>query len=182
MAAIVTLRCGSETDIAFVMATERLEGYGELVGRWPADRHVVAFRDGRHAYFIAESEGTPVGFAILRDWASAEQVTLVKRVAIVRPGQGVGTAMMRALVAEVFAATDTHRLCIGAFPDNLRAPRLRGGRLPGRRRGTWQRFLSGRASRRAGHGDFAAGLGGFGTPRLNRSSQTRFHFSRRCAS
>ena len=65
----------------------------------------------------------PVGFAILRDWASAEQVTLVKCVAIVRPGQGVGTAMMRALVAEVFAATDTHRLCIGAFPDNVRARR-----------------------------------------------------------
>ena len=123
MAAIVTLRCGSETDIAFVMATERLEGYGELVGRWAADRHLAAFRDGRHAYFIAESEVTPVGFAILRDWASAEQVTLVKRVAIVRPGQGVGTAMMRALVAEVFAATDTYRLCIGAFPDNVRARR-----------------------------------------------------------
>ena len=31
--------------------------------------------------------------------------------------------MMRALVAEVFTATDTYRLCIGAFPDNLRARR-----------------------------------------------------------
>ena len=123
MAAIVTLRRGSETDIAFVMAIERLEGYGDLVGRWDADRHLDAFRDGRHAYFIAECEGAPVGFAILRDWASAEQVTLVKRVAIARPGQGIGTAMMRALVAEVFTATDTHRLCIGAFPDNLRARR-----------------------------------------------------------
>jgi RimJ/RimL family protein N-acetyltransferase len=123
MAAIVTLRRGSETDIAFVMAIERLEGYGDLVGRWDADRHLDALHDGRHAYFIAECEGAPVGFAILRDWASAEQVTLVKRVAIARPGQGIGTAMMRALVAEVFTATDTHRLCIGAFPDNLRARR-----------------------------------------------------------
>ena len=123
MAAIVTLRRGSETDIAFVMAIERLEGYGDLVGRWDDDRHLDAFHDGRHAYFIAECEDVPVGFAILRDWASAEQVTLVKRVAIARPGKGIGTAMMRALVAEVFTATDVHRLCIGAFPDNSRARR-----------------------------------------------------------
>ena len=123
MTSTVTLRCGSETDIAFVMATERLEGYGELVGRWEADRHLAALRDGRHAYFIATSEGAPVGFAILRDWASAEQVTLVKRVAVARPGKGLGTAMMRALVAEVFTGTDAYRLWIGTFPDNARARR-----------------------------------------------------------
>jgi RimJ/RimL family protein N-acetyltransferase len=123
MAAIVTLRRGSQSDIAFVMATERLEGYGELVGRWEAGRHLEALGDRRHAYFIAEENGASVGFAILRDWASAEQVTLIKRVAIARPGQGFGTAMMRALVAEVFEATDAHRLWIGTFPDNLRARR-----------------------------------------------------------
>jgi RimJ/RimL family protein N-acetyltransferase len=123
MSAIVTLRRGVQGDIAFVMATERLEGYGELVGRWEADRHLAALSDGRHAYFIAESQGERAGFAILRDWASAEKATLVKRVAIVRTGQGVGTAMIRALVAEVFEATDAYRLWIGVFPENLRARR-----------------------------------------------------------
>ena len=57
MAAIVTLRRGSEADIPFIMATERLEGYGELVGRWEADRHLAALGDGRHAYFVAERGG-----------------------------------------------------------------------------------------------------------------------------
>ena len=117
------LRRATAADIPFIMTTERLEGYGELVGRWEADRHLAALDDGRHAYFIAMSEGVPAGFAILRDWASAERVTLVKRVAIARPGQGFGTAMMRALVAEVFGATDAYRLWIGVFPDNLRARR-----------------------------------------------------------
>ena len=124
-------------------------------------------RDGRHAYFIAECEGAPVGFAILRDWASAEQVTLVKRVAIARPGQGIGTAMMRALVAEVFTATDAYRLCIGAFPDNLRARRAyeaAGFQVEGVARGS--AFFQGSASRRAGPVDPAAGLGGPGAPRL----------------
>jgi RimJ/RimL family protein N-acetyltransferase len=123
MNAIVALRRGSETDIPFIMATERIEGYRELVGRWEADQHLAALGDGRHAYFIAESEGTPVGFALLRDWGSAEKVTLVKRVAVARPGQGSGTAMMRALVAKVFETTDAYRLWIGTFPDNLRARR-----------------------------------------------------------
>jgi RimJ/RimL family protein N-acetyltransferase len=119
----VELRRATVADIPFVMATERLEGYGALVGRWEADKHFAALGDGRHAYFIVEQDDTPVGFAILRDWASAEKVTLVKRVAVARPGQGLGTAMMRALVAEVFDATDAYRLWIGAFPENVRARR-----------------------------------------------------------
>src|SRR4051812_30267420 len=123
MPANLTLRRGSQSDIPFVMATERLEGYGELVGRWEADKHLMALGDGRHAYFVALADGAPVGFAILRDWASPEQVTLVKRVAIARRGHGLGTAMTRALVAEVFATTDAHRLWIGTFPDNERARR-----------------------------------------------------------
>ena len=123
MNAIVTLRRGSERDIPFIMATERLEGYDALVGRWEADRHLAALADGRHAYFIAGQDREPAGFALLRDWASAERVTLVKRVAVARPGRGLGTAMMRALVAEVFATTDAYRLWIGTFPDNERARR-----------------------------------------------------------
>ena len=123
MAGRLKLRRATAADVPFIMATERLDGYGELVGRWEADRHLAALGDGRHAYFIAMSDGAPAGFAILRDWASAERATLVKRVAIARPGQGLGTAMMRALIAEVFEATDAHRLWIGVFPDNLRARR-----------------------------------------------------------
>jgi RimJ/RimL family protein N-acetyltransferase len=123
MSDIITLRRGSQSDIPFVMATERLDGYGELVGRWEADRHLAALCDGRHAYFIAASKHVPVGFAILRDWRSLEKATLVKRVAMVRTGQGLGTAMMWALIAEVFEATEAHRLWIGVFPDNLRARR-----------------------------------------------------------
>jgi RimJ/RimL family protein N-acetyltransferase len=139
MTPIVTLRRATVADIPFVMTTERIDGYGELVSRWEADRHLAALSDGRHAYFIAEWDAKPVGFAILRDWASAEQVTLVKRVAVARPGQGFGTAMMQALVAEAFAATDAYRLWIGTFPDNERARRTyeaAGFRIEGVARGS----------------------------------------------
>ncbi len=123
MSATLKLRRGMASDISFIMATERTDGYAELVGRWEEAQHREALPDPRYAYFIAEVSGEAVGFALLRDWDSPEQVTLVKRVAVARPGRGHGTAMMRAVVDRTFAETRVHRLCIGCFPDNLRASR-----------------------------------------------------------
>jgi GNAT superfamily N-acetyltransferase len=119
----VTLRRGLEADIPFVMHTERLDGYSELIGRWDGGQHKAALADPRYAYFIAEADRGPAGFAILKDWASVEQVTLVKRVAVAQAGAGHGKAMMRAVVDAAFDETDVYRLWIGCFPDNLRARR-----------------------------------------------------------
>jgi hypothetical protein len=44
---------GDETMIPFIMATERLPGFENLVGRWDEARHRSALCDGRHAYFVA---------------------------------------------------------------------------------------------------------------------------------
>ena len=123
----VLLDRAGEADLAYVMATERGVGYDQFVGRWDAARHRAALADGRHAYFIAR-DGTdpgadPVGFAILRDWASPEQVTLLKRIAVGRPGVGHGRAMLERLVERVFRDTAAHRLWLGVFPDNVRARR-----------------------------------------------------------
>jgi len=123
MSATLKLRRGMASDIPFIMATERMEGYAELVGRWEEAQHREAFLDPRYAYFIAEGPDRPVGFGLLRDWDAQERVTLVKRVAVAQPGVGHGKAMMREIVDRAFAETRVHRLCIGCFPDNLRARR-----------------------------------------------------------
>src|SRR5262245_64560647 len=70
-----------EAMIPFVMATERIAGFDELVGRWDEAQHRAAFADGRHAYFVARDRVEPIGFVLLRDWASPEHATLVKRIA-----------------------------------------------------------------------------------------------------
>jgi hypothetical protein len=75
-----------EADIPYIMATERMVGYEDRVGRWDLAKHRAALVDGRHATFIARDESGPVGFAILRDWGSPERVTLIKRIAVSRPG------------------------------------------------------------------------------------------------
>jgi RimJ/RimL family protein N-acetyltransferase len=105
------------------MATERLQGYEDLVGRWDEDRHRDAMQDERHACFVARQAGERIGFAIVRDWNSPECASLLKRVAVVRPGGGQGRRILQGVIDEVFERTDAYRLWLGVFPENLRARR-----------------------------------------------------------
>ena len=113
----------TEDDISFVMATERSPGYGDLIGRWDHAQHQMALADHRYAYFVARLESKSVGFAIVRDWASGEQVTLIKRVAVSRPDLGHGRALLTNLVHVIFRDTDAYRVWLGVFPENTRARR-----------------------------------------------------------
>lgn len=112
-----------EDDLAFVMATERLDGYRELVGRSEEQQHRAFLADGRHAYFIGRLGGRPVGFVVVRDWQSWDGVSTIKRVAVVEPGRGHGSAILRLVAGRVFTETTCHRLAIGLFPTNERARR-----------------------------------------------------------
>ena len=112
-----------QSHVPFIMATERGEGYEALVGSWDEARHRAALADGSHACFVGYEAGEPIGFAILRFWDSPERVTLVRRVAVVRPGQGHGRRLLAAVVDRAFRETQVHRLQIGLFPDNARARR-----------------------------------------------------------
>ena len=120
----LTIGRGSRTDLPFVMATERIEGYDALVGRWDEARHLAAIDDPHYAYFLARDGATPAGFAIVRDWASAERVTCVKRIAVSSPGNGLGRRLLAAVVGAIFRDTDAHRVWLGVFPGNERARRV----------------------------------------------------------
>jgi RimJ/RimL family protein N-acetyltransferase len=106
------------------MATERLSGYDEFVGRWDEARHQAALDDRNYAYFIAREAGNPVGFTIVRDWASPERATGVKRIIVSTPGNGVGRRLLRAVVDTIFGETHAHRVWLGVFPENARARRV----------------------------------------------------------
>lgn len=114
---------GDEKAIPFIMATERIAGFEYLVGRWDEAQHRAALADGRHAYFIGRDGSGPIGFAIVRDWASPERVMLIKRIAVRRPGLGHGRALLAGVVDAVFAQTDAWRIWLGVFPENTRARR-----------------------------------------------------------
>jgi RimJ/RimL family protein N-acetyltransferase len=110
-------------DIPFVMACERGEGYDLLVGRSDEAWHRAALEDARYAYFLARLGNEPVGFAILRDWAAPERVTHIKRIAVTRPGVGLGKSFLNLILDRVFEETPAYRLSLGLFPDNIRARR-----------------------------------------------------------
>jgi len=110
-------------ELSSIMATERLDGYDQLVGRWSEEQHRIAMADGRHAYFIARLDGAPKGFAIVRDWNSPERVTAVKRIAVTHPGRGYGRALLSQTLHAIFEQTSAHRVWLGVFPDNHRARR-----------------------------------------------------------
>jgi diamine N-acetyltransferase len=111
------------TDLPFIMATERIDGYDALVGRWDEARHLSAINDENYAYFLARAGENPVGFAIVRDWGAPERVTCVKRIAVAGPSQGVGRRLLKSVVGAIFRQTDAHRIWLGVFPDNERARR-----------------------------------------------------------
>jgi RimJ/RimL family protein N-acetyltransferase len=144
-AATLEILRGDASSIPFIMATERMPGFDQFVGRWEESQHRAALLDGRHAYFVARHDGAPVGFAIVRDWASPERVTSVKRIAVSRPGHGIGRMLLVKVVDAVFAETAAWRLWLGVFPENIRARRAyeaAGFRAEGVARGC--AFLGGR--------------------------------------
>ncbi len=110
-------------DLAFIMATERLPGYDQLVGRWGEAQHGAALADSRYAYFVGRRGADSIGFAIVRDWASPERVAHIKRIAVCHPGRGDGTRLLGKLVETIFRDTDAYRISLGVFPENTRARR-----------------------------------------------------------
>ena len=119
------------------MATERTPGYEHVLGRSEEGWHRAALGDPRFGYFVGVVEGTPVGFAIIRDWS--EGAAHIKRFAVARPGEGHGKLLIRAVVDAVFGETRSYRLSLGLFPENARARRLYEGggfRLEGLSRGS----------------------------------------------
>jgi RimJ/RimL family protein N-acetyltransferase len=119
----LTIHRADASAIPFVMATERTAGFDQFVGRWDEARHRAALADGRHVYFLGRVGEEAVGFAIVRDWASPERVTLIKRLAVCRPGEGHGRALLAQVVSAVFNETDAWRVWLGVFPENTRARR-----------------------------------------------------------
>jgi RimJ/RimL family protein N-acetyltransferase len=118
---MITITLATESDIPFIMRTERLPGYEAFIGRSDEAQHRARMANGRCAHFIAWDGERPVGFAILRDWNAADGITLLMRIAMAEPGKGHGSAFLRALIDKVFTETPCHRFWLGQFPDNARA-------------------------------------------------------------
>jgi RimJ/RimL family protein N-acetyltransferase len=109
-------------DIPFIMATERIPGFEESVGRWSQEDHLAALRAPGYAYFLGMSTaGERMAFAIIREIDDTHGNVCLKRIAVAVPGQGIGSRFLGMVVRWVFQRTDAYRLWLHVLADNARA-------------------------------------------------------------
>ena len=111
-------------DIPALMMLERGEGYEHVVGRWSAEQHAAEMAlPGSHYLLARDASGTPQGFVLLQRLDDSDLCAHLRRIAVARPGEGLGAALLTAALAHVFAATPAHRLQLLVYAENERARR-----------------------------------------------------------
>lgn len=118
------LRAATGDDLAFIMATERLPGYERTVGQWDEAQHRAEMALATSRYVIAEEGGAPVAFAMLQNLEDPGGSIYLKRIAVARQGEGVGTRALRLLQDDVFALPKAHRFWLHYAETNERGHRL----------------------------------------------------------
>ncbi len=120
----LTLRPAALADIAAIMAIERLPDYELYVARSDDEGHRAMLSSPPHAYRLGVGRsGAIEGFAILRGLGDPHLNLYLKRIAVARPGQGLGTAFLGLVLDEAFGPLGAERFHLDCFADNVRAQR-----------------------------------------------------------
>ena len=120
----LTLRPALLADIGAMMAIERSPDYEFYVARSEEEEHRAMLSSPSHAYWLGVGEsGAVEAFAILRGLGDPHANLYLKRVAVARPGQGLGTAFLSLVIDEAFGPMGAERFHLDCFADNARARR-----------------------------------------------------------
>ena len=120
----LTLRPALLADIGAMMAIERSPDYELSVARSEEEEHRAMLSMPSHAYRVGVGQsGAIEAFAILRGLGDPHLNLYLKRVAVSRPGQGVGTAFLSLVLDEAFGPMGAERFHLDCFADNIRAQR-----------------------------------------------------------
>jgi RimJ/RimL family protein N-acetyltransferase len=109
-------------DLPALMRIERTPGYEGLVGRWELDAHVAEMASPDARYLAWREGGDLAGFVILQELHA--EAPLLRRIAVARPGEGTGTALLRAVMDWVFETTQAQALRLHVHHGNERAGRV----------------------------------------------------------
>jgi ribosomal protein S18 acetylase RimI-like enzyme len=120
----LTSRPATLADIAAVMAIERSPDYELYVARSDEDGHRAMLASASHAYRVGIGQsGAVEAFAVLRGLGDPHLNLYLQRIAVARPGQGLGTAFLGLVLDEAFGSLGAERFHLDCFADNLRAQR-----------------------------------------------------------
>jgi diamine N-acetyltransferase len=119
------VRAATSGDIDAILVCERQPGYEDLVGRWTREQHAAGIADPSHRYLIAvERDGTVAGYLMLQRAAPLSESVLIKRMAVMRPGEGIGRALMERALAIVFDELAAQKVTLTVRPHNARGVAL----------------------------------------------------------
>ena len=119
----LTLRPAALADIGAVMAIERSPDFELYVARSEEEEHRAMLSSPSHAYRLGVGEsGAVEAFAILRGLGDPHANLYLKRIAVARPGMGVGTAFLGLVLDEAFGPMGAERFHLDCFADNAPRP------------------------------------------------------------
>lgn len=106
-------------DIPEVMRIERLPGYELLVGRFDADEHAAQMASAEVRYLGFRNVDGLTGFVILQEFDAP--TVLLRRIAVSRVEQGIGSQLVRGVMDWVFETTPAVGLRLEVALGNTRA-------------------------------------------------------------
>jgi RimJ/RimL family protein N-acetyltransferase len=109
----------TEADIPEMMRIERLPGYDAFVGRWSAEEHASEQASPATRYLAWREDSQVAGFVILQ--AFDQPMVRLRRIAVAQPSGGTGTALLRAVVDQVFETSPAVAIDLQVKPGNQRA-------------------------------------------------------------
>lgn len=111
-------------DISALMALERGQGFENLVGRWSAEQHEAEMAlPGSHYLVSCSAGGEILGFVLLQGLDDPQNCTTLRRIAVARPGEGLGPPLLGAALAHAFGQGRAYRVQLRVYPENARARR-----------------------------------------------------------
>ena len=119
----LALRPTRADDLGYVVAAESDADNAPYLAPSPRAEHEGFLGDPRQRHLIAEVEGRPVGFVLMRLHPEDRAVEL-RRLAVTEKGRGYGRATLRAVVRAAFEEHGAHRLWLDVKPHNERARAL----------------------------------------------------------
>ena len=106
-------------DVPEIMRIERLPGYDAYIHNWSAEEHLAQLTSPDARYLGWRVAHGLAGFAILQRYR--KPMVRLRRLAVVEPGGGVGTALLRGVIDGLFQATRAEAVDLHVKPGNDRA-------------------------------------------------------------
>ncbi len=119
---ILNLRRAVKNDIDWIVSLEKRPDFAAFIPRWPPEEHERNLSDRDKRYLMATDElDHPLAYVILAGLSSPAASIELVRLAVTRPGTGIGKPLLQRVIDLAFNELKANRLWLDVFDDNHRA-------------------------------------------------------------